>query len=203
MKIYSAGGQEKRGDWVARGDESFRHAGGSGLEMWYIANCVNALALTTGAATANVLRALPFVAPARGGTLDRLAFNVTTLLAGNARIGLYKNVSESNLYPQTLLFDSGDISTATAGVKTASLAQDLEPGALYWVAIVGSAAATMRALAVGGCSHILGTTNALGTAPTVGISVAHAYGALPATFTGGGAAITAVPIPALAYRFSA
>lgn len=202
MKRYDSSGLELSGSMVARGEEAFRHAGGSGLEVWYLAGASNGLALATATMTANVLRAFPFVAPARGGTLDRLGFNVTTLLAGNSRIGLYASVSESNLYPSALLEDSGSISTATTGVKSYTINRALKPGRLYYLAHVCDVAVVLRGFAVGGVSSVLGISNALGTTPNLGVSVAHTYGALPATFTAGGAMITAVPLPALGYRFS-
>ncbi len=201
--ILDANGYPKTGSTVSRSRDSFRHTGGSGSEIWYVANQGSALALTTGAPSANFLRAFPFIAPARGGRLDRIACNVTTLLAGNLRIGVYKAVSDANIYPSDLLADSGDISSGSATVKTYTVSLDLEPGALYWLAHVGSVAATLRCMAVGGVSSLLGMTSALSTAPNVGYSVAHAYAALPDPFTAGGVVITAVPIPALAYRFSA
>ncbi len=201
--IFDANGFPKTGSTIARDESSFRHTGGSGSEIWYIANLGNCTALTTGAPTANTLRALPFIAPARGGRLDRIACNVTTLLAGNLRLGIYKAISDSNIYPGSLLAVSGDISSGTTGVKSYTIDLALNPGELYWLAHVGSVAATLRCMAVGGVGPIMGMTSALSTAPNAGYSVAHTYGALPSVFTAGGSVITAVPIPALAFRFSA
>lgn len=187
-----------------RGVDSFRHTGGSGLEVWYIANCTSSNAPTTGAPTANVLRAMPFIAPARGGVLDRLGYNITGSVAGNTRVGLYQSLDDATIYPGALLFDSGSIANSAA-VKTATLTAaqgTLFPGRLYWIAIVGDAAPTIRSLQIASCGHLLGADNTFGTPLNAGISVAHAYAALPATFTAGGAMITAVPIPALYYRFA-
>lgn len=182
---------------------SYRQAGTTPLEMWYVANTGNATAMTTGSPSAGVLRALPFVAPARGGTLDRLAFNITTPVAGNARIGLYSNTSDSVIYPSTLLFDSGDIGTGTGGFIAATCSVTLAPGAMYWVVHIGSVAATLRCLAVAGVSPLLGMPTGLGTAHNAGISATMTYGTLPSTFPSGGGTFSAVPIPALAVRFSA
>lgn len=185
----------------ARDWQAYAHSpGGGGLTAWQLAGVSNAAALTTGAPTANVLRAIPFVAPARGGTLDLLAFEVTGGVAGNYRIGLYESTSEANLYPSKLLVDSGNIDVTGAAVKTATVSVALTPGALYWVAVVGSVAPTVRACNLANLTAALGIAATFGAAPNVGISVAHAFAALPATFTGGGAYITAVPVPALAYR---
>lgn len=182
---------------------SYRQAGTSPLEIWYVANAGNGTAMTTGAPGAGVLRALPFVAPARGGTLDRIAFNVTTPVAGNARLGLYTNGSDSVIYPNSLVFDSGDIATGTGGAIAASCSVNLTPGALYWVVHIGNVAAGLRCLAVGGTSALLGSPPGLGGAFNAGIAVTMTYGALPSSFPGGGATFSAAPIPALAFRFSA
>ena len=181
------------------------HAGASIGAVDYIANCANATALTTGAMAAGTLRALPFVAPARGGTLDRIAAEVTTAAASqNIRLGLYRNkTGEADIYPGALLADSGSISSGTTGVKSYSLSQALEPGKIYWLVLNTSASITMRGLAVGGVSHFLGMATAATTALNLYISATLAYGAMPDPFTAGGAYVTAVPCPVLRYRFSA
>ena len=70
-----------------------------------------------------------------------------------------------------------------------------DPGELLWAVHVSSVAATLRCMAIAGIdTSILGLDTALGTAGGLGISVAHAFAALPSTFTAGGAVITAVPI---------
>lgn len=184
------------------------HTGGAGLERWYAAGQVNATALTTGAPTANVLRAFPLIVPRRTFTWDRIAFNVTTFAAGNARIGIYKNVDDhATIYPGSLYFDSGSISTGTNGVKTATPALGFNGvstsyGHLAWLVIVGDAAPTVRCQSVGGMLPI-GNDNTLPTTPSVGLSVAHAYAALPGTFPAGAAEITAAPIPSIYVRYSA
>lgn len=187
----------------ARSQNDFRHTGGAGLEAWYVANIKGQVGFTTGAPTANVLRALPFIAPARGGTLDRIGFEITTNVAGNTRIGLYENASssETTMYPGTLLVESASIVNSLA-LHNVTISQTLVPGSLYWIALVGSVAPTIRGCGVSQMDHLLGVS-ADGVSLNMGISVAHAFGALPTTFTAGGAFITAVPIPVLRYRFSA
>lgn len=176
--------------------------GGGGLTRWFEAGRVNATAGSTASFSNNLLRAIPFRAPSRGGTIDQLAFNVTTLIAGNARIGAYRSTSKSNLYPSTRIADSGDISTGAAGVKTYATSITLEPGELIWIVLVNSAATSMRSVPVGGLEAVYGVDATMPTTPGVGVSVAHAYAALPATFTAGGAALV-VAVPALAVRMSA
>jgi len=181
----------------------FAHIGGASLEIWYIANCSNQFAPTTGAPTANVMRAMPFIAPKRGGTLDRLGYVITVSVAGSTRIGLYNSTSDSNIYPSSLVSgtDTGAIANSAA-VKTATISASLVPGRLYWIAMVSDVASTIRGLNVPNTTHLLGADNTFGATLNVGLSVAYAFAALPATFTAGGAMIQALPIPALYYRFS-
>lgn len=203
MTVYGADGTISTVANAARDVNSFRHTGGSSLEAWYYCGSANGTALTTGAPTANVLRAIPFVAPVRGGTLDRIAIITTAGVAGNARFGIYTNKSEQNLYPASLVVDSGDKDMTGNAVKSANINISLTPGALYWAALVGAVAPTIRCFAVGGMNTLLGVSSALGTAQNLGISVAYNYAALPSTFSAGGAMITAVPLPAIAIRYSA
>jgi hypothetical protein len=192
------------GSSTALGYQEYQHvSGGSGISCYQIAGTVNSTALTTGGPTANVLRAIPFVCPARGGTIDQLAFFVATAVAGNARIGLYANTSAGNLYPGALIAGSGDIATGTTGLKTFATTQVLTAGAVYWLAIVSNLAPTLRCLALASMPPFLGLPAAFGTALQVGISRSFTYGALPNPFGAGGAGITAIPIPALGYRLSA
>lgn len=176
----------------------------AGAEKWYWANQSDCAALAGAALTAAQLYAMPFIAPKRLSRIDRLGFNVTALVAAsNAKIGLYTNVGgPDNPYPGQLLFDSGDISTATTGAKTATLDLPLAPGALYWIVLHNSAAISVQCLAVGGCSALLGTDNTLGTTPVCGLQNAQVYAALPTTFPAGSNNIVAAPIPALARRYS-
>jgi len=198
-------GNRKGGSSVwASGDQIGAHAGGSSWETWYFPGMKAATALTTGAPTANVLRAFPFVAPRRGAVLDRIGINVTTLLAGSTRLGIYRTVSESNLYPGDLLLDAGQVDTGTAGVKTLTINQALDPGRIYHAGIVSNAAPTLRCIALAGVGiSLLGFGAAFPTTPTLGLSVAFTYAALPTPFPAGAVAITAVPVPVIGLRFSA
>lgn len=173
----------------------------------YIANAANHNATTTGSMTASNLRAMPFVAPARGGTLSRIACEVTTLNADdNLTLGLYRNLADPrSIYPGARLQTSGNISTGSAAIKSYTISQVLEPGVVYWVVLNTSDAVTMRALPVAGVSHFLGMELAATTALNMGIIVASTYGSapMPDPFPGGGTFITATPVPLLTYQFSA
>lgn len=174
----------------------FTHVG-----RYYIAGAVNGLALGTGAPTAGIIRTIPFIAPRRGGVLDTLAYEITGSVAGNTRIGLYENTSDTVLYPAKRLEDSGSIANSAA-FKTYAITRALVPGQMYWVAIQGDVAPTIRALGLTGFSSILGSGGA-GGALNYGLALTVAYGALPDPFTAGAADLQAVPVPALYFKFSA
>ena len=185
-----------------------RQVGTSPFERWYIAGQANALAMTTGAPSANVLRALPFIVT-KGHTVDRIAVQVTTLLAGKGRYAIYSPTSDTDLYPLNLVLDPlTEIDTSTTGMKPVTISQALTAGNLYYFCYVSNAAATLRALSVGGMIALVGQDNALAAASGVGFSCAWTYAspptAMPATFpTASQAVIVAVPIPAIGLRLSA
>jgi hypothetical protein len=176
--------------------------GGGSLEVWYCLGQLMNLNNTTQTFAANQITAYPFVAPARGGTLDRIAFNVTTAVAGNARVGIYDATSDSNLYPNALVVDGGSISTGTTGIKSATISVALTPGKLYWCVSLADAASSVRALSAGSGNNILGYDNTLVTNPNRSLQAALTFGALPGTFPAGAGTATANP-PAAFVRYSA
>ena len=185
------------------------HVGGaSGVAANMPAGAVSALTGTTLTLANNNFFALPFIAPPRGGILNRIGVYVSTGVAScEVRLGVYDSVSETNLYPNALLFDSGVLSIATSSVAAAAaMSLQLVPGKLYWAVLnanVPSGSPIIRALAVGGCAAIFGVDDTLSpTALQIGLGGTRTYAALPATFPASVAALTTVP-PAISVRFSA
>jgi hypothetical protein len=193
-----------RGDqtWAAPpgGSEAY-HAGTTDLEVWYAANRGNNNAPTTFSVTANNLRLLPFLAPPGGGTLDRIGFNVAANAVGvNARIGLWESTSLTNIYPETLLEDSGDISCAASGFKTYTISRTLTGGRMYWLGIVSNGSVTVSANAADSTGLLIPFSGTFGRMTM--LVVAHAYAALPNPCTAGATGVTTTT-PVLVYRFSA
>jgi hypothetical protein len=115
-------------------------------------------ALTTLALTASRQYFLPLVVP-RNVTLTGLRISVTTLSSGTASIGIYGNtVVNGDDAPGELLASVTGLNTGTTGDKTGALSYTLQAGTLYWVSLISSAAATVRALAVASRGAELGRT---------------------------------------------
>lgn len=187
-----------------RGSQSYVHAAGT-LINHIVAGVSKVSSTGSGTiATANTMVAVPFIAPQRGGTVDRIDFQINTLGAGNGRLGLYSNTSDSTLYPNALLADGGSISTATTGVKSTTISVALAGGSLNWLVYnTDNAVALVLQLNGTDVTSMLGQPAAGGTAYHAAISVAQAFGAMPATFTAGGAYVLSTSfVPWLRLRFS-
>jgi hypothetical protein len=73
-----------------------------------------------------------------------LACVVSTLTAGNARMGVF-NSNQQTGQPTTLVAEgAAAIDTSTTGTKTATISQTLNPG-MYYLAYIGDATPTLRA----------------------------------------------------------
>lgn len=183
----------------------FHVVGTTRFERYHTAGIYSSAATTTAFAIGTLV-AVPFVST-RGGTLDRIAFAVTTGggAGSKARVGIYDSVSDIDPYPNTLVVDGGEYDSTVVGVKNTVINVALTPNKLYFlVYLCGTAAPTVRATTTNVMEPIYGMDNAF--AATVGtvISVAQAYGALPGTFPSGGTINSAaVVVPTVGLRFSA
>ena len=149
---------------------------------------------------ANTLYAIPFVV-ARLTTYDRIAIDCDNAAAGKSvRLGIYND--GTNLYPGSLVLDAGTVSVNAVGVKAATINQQLTKG-LYWLVALSDGTPDL----VSGLQHgsvIAGMISSDFLNVQVGWDVAQAYGALPATFTGGGAYRTSLAnyVPLIVLRAS-
>jgi hypothetical protein len=114
-------------------------------------------ALTTVALTASRQYFVPLVVP-RQVVLSGLGLSVTTASSGQANLGIYGNtISYNDDAPGSLLIQiSAKLDTGTTGDKTGSLSFTLQPATLYWISLICSAAATVRALPVESVQTALG-----------------------------------------------
>ncbi len=178
-------------------DISYYRRTGTGVpELWYT-SLTTGSAITTGAPTANVLRAIPFVVP-KDVTLDRIAINVSTLKAGLARLGIYED--NGNVYPGALVIDAGEVNTGTAGSKILNINETLVGNKLYWLVVVGNNNPTVRCLNPAYMVAVLGVPNSLAANPGPGYYKSFTYATLPQDFPTSAAIINAAPIPAVFVR---
>lgn len=141
----------------------------------FIPLLVNASAMTTTAATAGRLDAIPFRLP-RAVTIDQIVARVTTGAVGNCRMGIYAD--DGAFSPGDLLVDSGDVSTADPGDVVGAVSLALAGRTWYWAAINSSATPTYRCVQGGGLLAAQtpdGSTNSTITA----LRQIIAFGALP------------------------
>jgi len=146
----------------------------------YFSAAWGATAGTTLALTADRLYAIPFFCP-QTFVMGQIDINVTTLSAGNARMGIYEDNGKCN--PGKLLLDAGEVSTGSNGVKGITVTKKLRGGKLYWLALVASATPTIRASAVGSnLTTFFGLDSTLGTAWGTFLYKSFTYAALPNPF---------------------
>jgi hypothetical protein len=182
---------------------------GSTANRRYIAGMLlnSTLVTSTTGPTVNTLYATPLIVT-KTTKFDLIEMEVTTLGTGsNCRLGVYRD--DGNLYPGALIFDSGNISTATTGAKSATITSSLQifqPG-LYWLTYENSATVPqVRALpGLSTTIPVLGWLTPFGVATGgLGYSVAHTVGALPNPYTAGGTILTTstatAPVPAVGLR---
>ena len=108
------------------------------------------------AGAANRMDIFPFI-PRDDLTLDRLAVNVTTLIAGAlGKIVVYS--SDATGRPASLLLETADLDFSTAGVKPATVALTLRRGVTCWLGIRHSSTATLSAWASAATPDLNGGT---------------------------------------------
>lgn len=178
------------------------HAGTTDWEAWYACGPAANFTPNAGVTAINTLFAVPFF-PRRAGSIDRLAFEVTTAIAGNARAGIYAPKGNTNLYPGALIVDGGEISISTNGVKAATI-NTLLSEFLCWAVYVESGDAAIRRAALTDLPPVLGMPSTLGAAvPRNSLSVAFTYAALPSTFPTGAVQVAISNVPLISVRYSA
>lgn len=157
---------------------------------------------TTATVVAGTIYATPFIV-SKTTTYDIIQIDVTTLGSGSsARMAIYYD--GGNGYPGALVTgsDVGTVATSTTGVKSNTFASPiiLQPG-MYWLAFNCSATAPIVAgYAAAQMLPVMGQISTMASAFPLGWSVSLAFAAFPTTFTGGGAVISAVPLPMVLVR---
>jgi len=187
--------------------DDFAKAGTTNYTAWYAAGLMTGVTLTTFTMTANRLYAMPLVSPRRGSTISDIEIYVTTgAVSTSAIMGLYTNGGEADLYPNTLVASaSAELDTTTNSQKrTWNIEYTLNPGQLYWLAVVSNGAPVIRGLSTNQAHYILGTASSANTTWTTHLYATHTYNSsLPSTFPTAGATAGTGAAPGLFYDFSA
>jgi hypothetical protein len=120
----------------------------------YISTSMNATNLTALGSAANRIDFMPFI-PARRVTINEMAIEVTTLIAGSlALLGIYD--SNVNGLPNNRLVGSGAaLDCGSLGVKSSLIADTtMNAGQLYWLAILTSSTQSVRAIGGAACHPV-------------------------------------------------
>ena len=146
---------------------------------------ITASSLAPLATSANSLDLLPFYVPV-AQSFDRIAINITTAAAGNARLGIYAD--DGTVYPGALILDAGVITTGTTGIRALTISHTLTPG-LYWLARLQDATPSLQGLAPASMI-VLGSEDLSAALPT-GYRLVRTYGdGFPVPFLVGATYIT-------------
>ncbi len=134
--------------------------------------------LTTQSAGSGTILYCPIYVP-QDDTLEVIGAEVTTASGGaNFRVGIY---TTSGGNPDTLLYDSGDISAASTGIKTDSAIAEAVSMGWHWTALrCDTSAVRFRALRATAVTPHLGSASAVGDAPGM-VAETGSYGAFPST----------------------
>lgn len=165
--------------------ESFFQRATSPLNTVYI-GAANQTALLTQTKSVDRLEAFPFVLGV-AVDIDALYFESTAIVANAVgRCGVYRNTSESILYPSSLIVESGEQAVATAVVRSAAVVARLAPG-LYWtVTQFGTNTPTMRIRDRVANTPMMGIPGSLGAESYSVLAYSTVYAALPVSFPAGG-----------------
>lgn len=162
---------------------------GSGTSQYYGAG-ISANDTGPAAYTNNLLYFVPFIS-GQAGTIDKIGVNVTTngTAAARVRLGVYTNLSTTNLYPVTRLLDSGEIDVSSNGWKEATISLSMLANTLYWFVYTANEAISLTSVALNSMLPILGmpvTADPVRRWQPV-ITLVNAFAALPTPVTSGAA----------------
>ena len=144
-----------------------------------------------GGATANQVRAVLWI-PDGDYSINNLTFEVTTLLAGNARAAIYDADGADGFFPGTKLWVGGEISTATIGIKNNAISPTLavKAGRPLWICLHSQAGYSYRGQAANGVqARNFGMTAAGSVTVLSGLQAALTYVAATDSFPASGPAL--------------
>src|SRR4030042_3908588 len=176
------------------------HAGSTPYETWYPVGKIGTTSDESASVPTGYLWAVPFIAPIRGGTLDRISVYVTTGVGSSrvARFAIYNCTSGTNVYPGSRLLVTSYVSVRYAGHVSVTINQALSPGTFYYAAItvssgIGSPAMWCIPASVScpynSCGQVLGNS-LIATSHSAFIRATFTYAEPPDPFPAGASYVT-------------
>lgn len=196
---------------VGRGPMFFRQHGNDATvkaeNRLYHANQNATATATEGSYSADTLYAVPFFT-GTGGPVDVLQMYLTAGAATYMNLGVYSITSESNLYPNALLFECIPQAVSGSAVYPAPVGGFLEPNTMVWLAVRWNGApGNTKAIPAAGCLNVFGEPSTLDASFSgYCLAVASTYATtLPTTFPGSASILSPSTehAPAIGVRFSA
>lgn len=182
--------------WEGVGGGDCWHSDTTDTERWM---CPGVTSLANKTPSVNRMYAMAFFV-SQACTVTQMSINVATGGASSGvRVGIYLSKSESNIYPGTLLVDSGELDTTSTGVKSATVSQVLTANRWHWWAFLCKATAPVVS-GVGGYAANVGVDTSFGMGNNLYVS--QTYGALPSTFPGSPTFNTSGTFPVVAFKLS-
>lgn len=142
----------------------------------YLFSPVDVLSTVAAAVVPNRMYWKPFLLP--GAVVDTIGIDVTTLAAGNCRLGLYRSL---NGVPSSLLVDAGTVSTGAVATVTASFTALTLPDQWVWAVAIFDATPQCRNGGIG-AGWLVGSNSF--SAGWRALYSDTAYGVLPSTAPG-------------------
>jgi len=128
-------------------------------DIYHLLGAVSENVLSTSTVFTNGnIYCMPFFSGA-GGNLDSLMVFVNgAVAAGTVTMGLATTVSQTNLLPGNLIFQSGPIDASATGSKITNLvsAVHLNPGQIYYSVLASNTNITVKSIQAPACNQILG-----------------------------------------------
>lgn len=125
--------------------------------MYFSPAQVNLTTISTGAAVADRLYAVPFTSTFAGG-ISGAGIIVTTAVAGSAYVGVAESYRDSNGWrPGRLIGQTSALDLSTTGTKVdTSFTPKMKAGHIYWMLLTCSSAATIRFISTSNARNMLG-----------------------------------------------
>lgn len=224
MRTYDVSGRPRSRDFASRDAndltdvDGWRYIDYPSGSLWSAAGQIKNGNARNAEIYPDIISAIPFLAPYRGGILSGVAYHdrgshqLEILTPAPAmHIGIYNNAYPGLLYPSGLIFQTGLYINGTAGVGTSTRVYGscnipLEPCGLYWAVIAESG--TTKRLCAGiqsnAAINLLGFDSEFNPQPAWGYSGSYPTDSrLPDVFPTGMHFANSDNVPLIFYAFGA